>query len=97
MSATTTTSWQDAINEAIDIAGGKTALMRKLNARGWDIKSHSVISQWVENGVPAPYCPDIEDLTGIRCELLCPKVKWGLVRNRRGKRRAPAARQAKAV
>lgn len=75
--------WKRAIEEAIAQCGTKTALLQKLNERGWDIKSHNVISQWVENGVPAKYCPDIEALTGITCERLCPSVKWGLVRDRR--------------
>jgi DNA-binding transcriptional regulator YdaS (Cro superfamily) len=76
--------WRAAITAAIEAAGGKTALMRVLNERGWAINSHNVISQWVENGVPPKYCPDLEDLTGIPCESLCPDVKWGLVRDRRG-------------
>lgn len=83
MQDTTASTWRDAITAAIDKSEGKTSLMRKLNERGHDIKSHNVISQWVENGVPAKYCPDIEALTGIRCEELCPDVKWGLVRSRR--------------
>ena len=59
--------------EAISAAGGTTALMNKLNERGWDIKSHNVVSQWRENGIPPKYCPDIEAMYGIPCERLCPK------------------------
>jgi DNA-binding transcriptional regulator YdaS (Cro superfamily) len=81
-------AWRAAIELAITAAGGKTSLMRRLNARGWDISSHNVISQWVENGVPAKYCPDIEAETNVPCEDLCPDVKWGLVRDRRAKARA---------
>jgi DNA-binding transcriptional regulator YdaS (Cro superfamily) len=76
-----------ALDQAVKVAGGRTALMRKLNDRGWDIKSHAVIWQWGVSGVPAKYCPDIEDLTGVPCEALCPDVKWGLVRDRRAKKR----------
>lgn len=71
---------KDALQTAITLAGGKTALMRKLNERGHDIKSHSVISQWEENGTPAKYCPDIEAETGVICEDLNPGVNWGVLR-----------------
>lgn len=82
--------WRIALQSAIDKAEGKTALMRKLNERGHSINSHNVISQWVENGVPAKYCPDIEELTGVSCEALCPDVKWGLVRDRRATDKQPS-------
>jgi DNA-binding transcriptional regulator YdaS (Cro superfamily) len=77
------TTRQKAIEQAILRAGSKAALMQKLNERGFEIKSVNVVSQWIENGVPAKYCPDIEDLTGVPCERLCPEVRWGLVRDRR--------------
>ena len=84
MSSTTAPpTWQKAILNAIDLAEGPTALMSKLNQRGFDISSHNVIGQWVKNGVPPKYCPDIEEITGVTCEALCPTVKWGLVRDRR--------------
>lgn len=87
MEATTAPpDWRSAVASAITQAGGKTALMRRLNGRGHEIKSHSVIAQWVANGVPAKYCPDIEAITGVSCEQLCPDVRWGLVRNRRANR-----------
>jgi DNA-binding transcriptional regulator YdaS (Cro superfamily) len=72
-----------ALAEAIEAAGSKKALLEQLNKRGHDIRSHNVVSQWLRNGVPAKYCPDIEALTGVTCERLCPDVKWGLVRDRR--------------
>lgn len=75
-----TISPKDAIARAIAQAGGKTALMRKLNERGHDIKSHNVVSQWVGNGTPAKYCPDIEAITGVACELLQPEVNWSVLR-----------------
>lgn len=71
---------KDALQMAIGQAGGKTALMRQLNERGHDIRSHNVISQWEDNGVPAKYCPDIEAVTGVRCEWLLPAVAWGVLR-----------------
>jgi DNA-binding transcriptional regulator YdaS (Cro superfamily) len=76
------------IEAAINEVGGKQEMVRQLNARGWEIASDKVVHQWLLNGVPARYCPDIEALTGIPCESLCPDVKWGLVRNRRLKARA---------
>lgn len=78
-----TPSTKDALQRAIEQAGGKTALMRKLNERGHDIKSHNVITQWEENGTPAKYCPDIEAITGVECEMLNPAVAWGVLRDRR--------------
>ena len=74
---------QLALDRAVVIAGGKTSLMRKLNERGWAVTSHNTISQWRLNGVPADYCPDIEVLTGVRCEELRPRTNWGLVRKAR--------------
>jgi hypothetical protein len=70
-----------ALAKAIAIAGGKTALMRKLNECGHTINSHNTITQWLKNGTPEEYCPDIEVLTGIRCEKLNPKPNWAAVRN----------------
>ncbi|WP_412179873.1 hypothetical protein [Variovorax paradoxus] len=54
--------------------------MRKLNERGHEVNSHNTISQWQINGTPEKYCPDIEDLTGVRCELLSPKTNWSVLR-----------------
>lgn len=74
------TPQQLALDRAIMIAKGKTALMRQLNERGHKITSHNTISQWRENGVPAMYCPDIEDLTGVRCEELNARTNWSVIR-----------------
>lgn len=95
-----TPSTKDALQRAIEQAGGKTALMRKLNERGHDIKSHNVIAQWEENGTPAKYCPDIEAITGVVCELLNPAVAWGVLRQApgwNGKDRRQQPRTAKAA
>lgn len=80
MDIKTDTPEQIALDLAISIAQGKTALMRKLNERGWEIGSHNTITQWRENGVPEKYCPDIEDLTGVRCEDICPGTNWPVLR-----------------
>ncbi|MES3041840.1 MAG: YdaS family helix-turn-helix protein [Pseudomonadota bacterium] len=72
---------QLALDRAIAEAGGKTALMRKLNERGWEIKSHNTITQWRDtSSIPEKYCPDIEDLTKVRCEDLSPKPNWAAIR-----------------
>ena len=85
------TPQQLALDRAIKVAEGKTSLMRKLNERGHEITSHNTISQWRENGVPAKSCPDIEDITGVACEDLCPSTNWSLLRGTRKKpKTAPA-------
>ena len=71
---------QIALDQAVDAAGGKTALMRKLNERGHAISSHNTISQWRVSGTPDKYCPDIEDITSVRCEQLSPKTNWSVLR-----------------
>ena len=66
-----------ALDQAIDAAGGISELARAL-----ELKSHGVIHQWRFNGVPAKYCPDLECLTGVPCESLCPEVNWAVLRGR---------------
>jgi DNA-binding transcriptional regulator YdaS (Cro superfamily) len=39
-----------------------------------------VIYQWKKTRVPADRCPDVEQLTGVRCEDLRPDVNWAVVR-----------------
>lgn len=81
MEIKTDTPQQLALDRAVDAAGGKTALMRKLNERGHTITSHNTISQWREtSSIPEKYCPDIEDLTGVLCEQLSPKTNWAVLR-----------------
>ena len=80
MEPKTDTPQQYALDSAVDCAGGKTALMRKLNERGHTITSHNTISQWRLSGTPDKYCPDIEDITGVRCEQLSPKTNWAVLR-----------------
>lgn len=76
----------EALDEAIAIAGGGTALARALK------RGATLISMWKARGsVPAEYCPDIEEITGIACELLRPDVKWYVLRRRMAPIRRPAA------
>ena len=63
------------LERAIRAAGGISALAKSLG-----VKSHSVVNQWRNKRVPADKCPDIERLTGIRCEDLRPDVRWDVLR-----------------
>lgn len=76
------TPQQLALDRAIEKAGGKTALMRKLNECGHDIGTQSTIGAWRLKRVPSDYCPDIEALTGVRCEELRPDVNWSVLLQR---------------
>lgn len=74
-----------ALERAIELAGGPTALARALRARGHTkVTSHNTVNQWKgkdgKGSPPADYCPDIEDLTGVRCEELRPSANWAVVR-----------------
>jgi DNA-binding transcriptional regulator YdaS (Cro superfamily) len=44
------------------------------------VTGHAVIYQWKKTRVPADRCPDVEQLTGVRCEDLRPDVNWAVVR-----------------
>jgi len=66
---------QTPIERAIKIAGGMTKLSRELNLTG-----HATVYQWTKTRVPAEHCPDIEALTGVRCEDLRPDVRWDVLR-----------------
>lgn len=71
---------QLALLRAIDAARGPLALARALTARGHHVNNGTTVSQWMKARVPAAYCPDIELLTGVRCEELRPDVHWGVLR-----------------
>ena len=68
----------DHLRKAIEIAGGQSALARRIGRR----QSH--IWTWLnrDRKVPAEYCPSIERVTrgAVRCEDLRPDVEWGVVR-----------------
>lgn len=66
---------------AIALAGGMTSLARKLTERGHTVKDHRTVYQWTQSRVPAEYCPDIEAITGVRCEELRPDVNWAVLRH----------------
>ena len=64
-----------ALNRAIAVSGGITKFSRMLG-----LSSHMVAYHWRKTQVPAAHCPDIELLTGTRCEALRPDVNWGVLR-----------------
>jgi DNA-binding transcriptional regulator YdaS (Cro superfamily) len=65
----------EQLSKAIEIAGSQTALAKKLGI------SPQVVNNWLaRRNVPAQYCPDIEQATGVRCEELRPDVNWAAVR-----------------
>lgn len=65
-----------ALREAIKFAGGQSALARVCK------KQQGHVSHWLKSGkgVPAEYCPLIEEATGVTCERLRPDVRWDVVR-----------------
>lgn len=73
-----------ALEQACEIAGGSTKLANALGKR------KAVISQWKSARVPAEVCPDIEQLTGVRCEALRPDVNWTVLRKTSRKQKAEA-------
>lgn len=72
---------QIALDRAIAIVKGKNELMNRLNDKGHKITSYNTINQWRRCGTPAKYCPDIETITGVACEDLCPGTNWAVLRN----------------
>ena len=65
------------LDRAIDEAGGMTKLARALK-----LSSHAVVYQWKQTRVPAEQCPNIEKLTGVKCEDLRPDVNWAFLRQK---------------
>lgn len=58
---------ESPVERAIRLSDGMTALVRKLNERGHDITGHATVYQWKKVGrVPAPYCNDVEAISGVR-------------------------------
>lgn len=62
--------------EAAQKFGSEAALARALGV------SRGALNQWKKEGreVPAEHAPEIEKLTGVPCESLCPSVRWAVVR-----------------
>jgi DNA-binding transcriptional regulator YdaS (Cro superfamily) len=81
----------EALALAIDAIGGQTALANALAERVTVPITQSHVWNWLRRdfAVPAEFCPDIEDLTGVKCEHLCPGTNWAVLRKQ--KRRARSA------
>lgn len=69
---------------ACERANGSSRLAELLSARGRKVSKAS-ISRWKKERVPAEACPDIEALTGVRCEELRPDVSWSVLRKKTAK------------
>jgi DNA-binding transcriptional regulator YdaS (Cro superfamily) len=87
----------EALNQAIELAGGQSALAQKLTdrvrERGMPPVSPARISNWVnrDKRAASELCPDIEAITGVKCESLRPDVDWGFLRNAANDEHARAA------
>lgn len=66
----------NALDRAIEIVGGTTALARRLDVHP------NVVTNWKTRGVPIEQCPAIEKATDrqVRCEDLNDKIDWGYLR-----------------
>jgi DNA-binding transcriptional regulator YdaS (Cro superfamily) len=67
---------ESPIERACSVAGGQAALGRGIGV------SAAMVNQWVRGlrPIPAHLCPEIEKLTGIRCEELNDRVDWAYLR-----------------
>lgn len=75
----------DALRSAIDLAGGLSSLAEKLSARRDEQISPPRVWNWLnrDGGAPSEFCPDIEAITGVKCEFLHPTTDWSVVRKGR--------------
>lgn len=67
------------LEKACAAAGGSSRLAELLTERGRKVSKAS-ISRWKKERVPAEACPDIEAITGIKCEELRPDISWEVLR-----------------
>lgn len=78
------------VDRAVGIVGTQALLATALGV------SKGAVGQWKEDGrrVPAEHCPVIEEMTrgAVRCEELRPDIRWDVLRNKRGAKRARAAK-----
>lgn len=69
------TEKEAALEEAISIAGGQTALARLLTAATGRLYVQPVVANWRKRGqVPADSVAAIEQVTGVSCHSLRPDV-----------------------
>ena len=67
-----------------DNAQFRAAIVNKLGI------TQQALTNWKQRGIPAERCPDIEALTGIKCEELRPDVNWSVLRRLPRKTKAAA-------
>jgi DNA-binding transcriptional regulator YdaS (Cro superfamily) len=65
---------REALKRACKVHGNQTTLAKALG------REKAAVSRWLKAGVPATVCPEIERLTGVRCEDLRPDVNWSVLR-----------------
>lgn len=71
----TTETPMDALDQAIDRAGGVVALSSRI-----DVATSSPSMWRHRKRVPAEHCPAIERETGVLCERLRPDIPWAVLR-----------------
>lgn len=70
------------LEAACKAVGGTSKLADLLSERMAPRKvSKASVSRWKREDIPAEVCPDIEALTGVRCERLRPDVNWAVLRH----------------
>jgi DNA-binding transcriptional regulator YdaS (Cro superfamily) len=86
----------EALQAAVAVIGSQSQLASELSKRSSEPVSQARVWNWInrDGGAPSEVCPDIEDLTGISCERLCPSTNWAVLR--RKKRAANRTTQADA-
>lgn len=83
----------ESLVQAVEKMGGQTALAGALSKRCPEPVSQASVWNWInrDGGAPAKFCPDIEDLTGVKCEHLCPGTNWAVLRKQSRRLAAKAA------
>lgn len=73
------------IQRAVDLHGGSPSKFASALGGGV-LRQH--VEHWIKSGrVSAEKCPDVEALTGIKCEELRPDVNWAVLRKQPRKQR----------
>lgn len=73
------------LEAACKVVNGTTELARLLSVRRGRRVSKASVSRWKKDGIPAEMCPDIEALTGVRCEDLRSDVNWSVLRAKKAR------------
>lgn len=76
----------EALQQAVNKIGGQSALAAALSGTRRKL-TQAHVWNWLNSpnpakAPPAEYCPDIERITGIRCEELRPDVDWAVLRGK---------------